>query len=143
MIKLNTLLQYREPEYFLGRKPDELFLFETISPIMKVAKIIQYKSSHYFDYTGMQIKAITTPSIALFELHGLRVAHIECPQCTGSINAFYGLDNSPDIGVFWDGGLGKLKLPSTYFWNDVYNLMLLDTPEVKRNNKVRYPEFKM
>lgn len=125
MKNLNTLLQYRELEYFLDRKPNEQFLFETISPIMKVAKLMVNKQSYYFDYTGMQIKAITTPSVALSELNGLRVYHIECPQCTGYINGFYGLDCTPYVGVVWDAGLGHLKLPSTYFWNDVYNLILL------------------
>jgi hypothetical protein len=125
MKKLNTLLQYREPEYFLGRKPDELFVFETVNPMMKVAKLMQYKTSAYFDYTGMQIKAVTTPSVALSELNGLRVYHLECPQCTGTVNAFYGLECTPYVGVMWDGGLGHLKLPANYFWNDVYDLILL------------------
>ncbi len=125
MKKLDTLLQFREPEYFVDRKSDEMFLFSTVEPILKVAKLMMHKSSHYFDYEGMQIKAITTPSIAMSELHGVRVYHRDCPQCTGTVNAYYALDCTPDIGVLWDGGKGNLKLPATYFWTNAYYLMLL------------------
>lgn len=91
---------------------------------MRVAKLTAIKTSPYFDYTGMQLKAVTTPSVALSELHDLKVYHKEYPQCTGRINAFYGLECTPYVGVMWDNGLGHLKLPSTYFWNDLYNLLL-------------------
>lgn len=124
MKMLNTLLQYREANYFLDRKPNELFVFETVYPVLKVAKLMSYKSSPYFDYSGMQLKATTTPCIALSELNNVNVYHRECPQCTGFINGFYGLECTPYVGVMWDSGLGHLKLPSTYFWNDMYNLLL-------------------
>jgi hypothetical protein len=125
MKKLNTLLQYRDEKYFLDRKPDELFVFEILNPILKVAKLTEYKSAHYFDYTGMVIKSVTTPSVALYELNGLRVYHRDLPQCTGTINGFYGLECTPYVGVLWDNGLGHLKLPATYFWNELYYLIIL------------------
>lgn len=124
MKQFNTILQYREHEYFLSKK-DEQFVFDTITPIVKVAKLITHKSSFYFDYTGMQIKSITTRSIAMSELIGVRVCHVDCTQCTGTINVHYGLDNTAYIGVMWDGGLGHLKLPATYFWTEAYKLLIL------------------
>jgi len=124
MKTINTLLQYREPEYFLNRKTNELFVFKTLNPIMRVAKLIVVKNSHYFDYTNYQIKCITIPSIALSELNKLKIYHRECPQWTGIINGFYGLECTSDVGVVWNKGLGHLKLPSVYFWNDLHNLII-------------------
>jgi len=143
MKKLNTLLQYREPEYFLDIKPDEHFLFETINPIVRVAKLSLIKQSSYFDYSGFQIKTVTTPCVALSELNGLKVCHIECPEFTGRINAFYALDCTSFIGVVWDSGLGHLKLRANYFWNDPNNLLTLDLNKMTKNRpNSKYPEFK-
>jgi hypothetical protein len=94
-----SIFKYQTHEYFKERE-DHYFLFETISPIMKVAKLIKYKGSYYFDYTGMQIKAITTPSISLKDLSGTPVHYRDYPIIKGIAGEF-GVANTPYIYIFW------------------------------------------
>jgi len=118
MKRVNELLQYRNQDYFKD-KLDQQFLFETLNPIMRVAKLVLYKGSYYFNYTGYQVKADTTPCVALLELHQTKVVHLEYPQCTGVMLTTHALDCTSDVGVLWDGGKNNSKLPSTYFWTNV------------------------
>lgn len=126
---MQSLLAYQSHEYFKEREND-YFLFETIRPIMKVAKLIKHKGSYYFDYTGMQIKAITTPSVSLNEIKGTSVHYKDYPMIKGIVGG-YGITNSPYIYIFWthlptkdnDGNqLGcPYALPDNYYIKTINN----------------------
>lgn len=125
MERLNQFLQFRDVDYFLTKK-DNIFLFETVGPIMKAARLLQYKNSLYFDYTGYEIKAITTPCVSLDEVYGKKVCLKECPECTGTLLSDHALTRTAYVGVFWDSVKNYSKLPATYFWNDVNKLRILN-----------------
>jgi hypothetical protein len=96
---MNKLTTWREHDYFKERE-DHYFLFETINPILKVAKLIKFKGSYYFDYTGMQIKAITTPCVSLNDINGLPVHYKGHPKIRGIVGG-YGVVQTPFIYIFW------------------------------------------
>ena len=125
MRQFNEVLQYRNAEYFMGRDKYELFVFDLLDPVLKVAGLTEIKSTPYFNYPGLVLKATTTPCIALSDLHGLRVRHRHYHHATGSINGLYGLKNAPYVGVQWDKENYQVNLPTAYFWNDIYNLLIL------------------
>lgn len=93
------LLQYRDAEYF-NKNENDYFLFQTIGNIFRVAKLIKYNHAHYFDYPGMQIKSITTPSIAFSDLKGTKVHYKEYPMIKGIIQSF-GIVNTSYVYVYW------------------------------------------
>ncbi len=116
---LNSILKYQSLEYFELNKSKQ-FLISTIYPLIKVASLELYKGTYWFNYSKIQIKATTTPSIALDDLEGTK---IKLNNIVGEIRGLnWGLNNTPYIGIKW--GRISTKVPHPYFWNDINNLNL-------------------
>lgn len=128
-----NLLEERNNEYF-DRYQDRLFVFYTVDPIMKIAKIEKYNGNWWLTYPGIHIKATTVKCVVLDALAGRRVQYYGYisekqwnlyPEIQGSIVGGYALKNSANIGVFWDHGVTGGKVPTPWFWSNINDLKFL------------------
>jgi len=87
-----------------------------------------YKSSYWFEYPGMHMKATTALCASLNDLHGMRVQYKGYPLIQGKVGG-YGVLHTPYVYVFWDriplrdeknNDLGRpCALPDNFYLLDV------------------------
>lgn len=128
-----NLLKHQTNEYFDNRS-DHQFVFFTVDPIMRIAKIEKHTGNWWLTYSGMHIKAVTVKCVDFKELAGRRVQYYGYlsekvwnlyPEIKGTIADNYALTNTAEIGVNWDKGISNGKIPSPWFWTNINDLLFL------------------
>jgi hypothetical protein len=106
---MEQFLKFRENAYFASNPPKTLYVFETIrGSIVRLAYAETEKSTYWFTYPGMHIKAETTRCCKLSDLTGLKVSLIGNPEVIGTLLGHTGIVHTAFAYVFW-GRLPSMK----------------------------------